>query len=192
MLHNVVAVEMEVNQLDVNQSTLCALTGISAGSLSGILRGAMKPSFEQEQAIYRALEGLDRLIRAVAPLQLDFKKTLQLKEQIALLDAGRLQISVVIQEERPVTTGPQYLVFIGNMYFSRRAKNPLGKFEIAGAYQSSGAARVGKECGDKLVAALTRVGYPARLVTSKITDLDAGFDNFEQLWGEKEQEQAQQ
>src|ERR1700682_3114671 len=132
MLHDIIAVETELNRLDISQSTLCALTGIAAGSLSDIGRGVKKPGFEQEQAIYKALEGLDRLIAACKPLQLDFKKTLQLKQQIELLDAGRLQISVVVQEERVVTTGLQYLVFLGNVYFIRRAKNDvLGKFEIA-------------------------------------------------------------
>jgi hypothetical protein len=184
MLHSLVAVESELSRLDVNQSTLCALTGIAAGSLSDILRGVKKCQFEQEQAIYRALEGLDRLTKAAAPLQLDFKKTLQLREQIALLDAGRLQISIVVQEERPRTIGPQYLVFLGNVYFVRRAKNVLGKFEIAGANQSSGATRVSKECGDRLVSALSGIGYRAQLVKSTSTSEDGACDDFAAIWGE--------
>jgi hypothetical protein len=52
MLHDIVAVEAELNRLDISQSTLAALTGIPAGSLSDIVRGVKKPSFEQERDIF--------------------------------------------------------------------------------------------------------------------------------------------
>jgi len=186
MLHNIVAIESEISRLGVTQSTICALTGIAAGSLSDITRGVKLASFEQEQGIYKALEGLDRLIKASAPLQLDFKKTLQLREQIALLDAGRLQISIVIQEEQPKTNGPLFQIFLGQQYFKERRRAILDQYEIVGTPYSSQAVIMTGGCAKKVAEALQKLGHRAQLVPCRIRNEDNTFTEFAHVWGSPE------
>ena len=188
MLHDIIAVETELNRLDISQSTLCALTGIAAGSLSDIIRGVKKPGFEQEQAIYRALEGLDRLISAVKPLQLDFKKTLQLKQQIELLDAGRLQISVVVQEPRQEDE-PHFYIFLGAQYFAGRRPTVLDRFEVITTPYSGKAICMTEDCVARVISALTKMGHHAQKVPCRVNNPDSSFDRFESVWGEPEQVQ---
>src|ERR1700730_10373417 len=187
MLHDIIAVETELNRLDISQSTLCALTGIAAGSLSDIIRGVKKPGFEQEQAIYRALEGLDRLISACKPLQLDFKKTLQLKQQIELLQGGRLQISIVVQPERE-SADEYFNIFLGMQYFVGRSPTVLGNFEVRSTPYAVMAAGMTKNLGDRIAQSLSKLGYRCQLVPSKVRDSETSYsdDMFLALWGEKE------
>jgi hypothetical protein len=160
MLHNIVAVEGELKRLDITQSTLCVLTEISAGSLSDILRGVKKVTFAQEQAIYKAIEGIDRLAQACAPLQIDLRKTLQLREQIELLDAGRLQISIVVQEEA-VKDEPVYSLKLRNgNYFLRVNRGiALPSPEVLSTFNLLGSSVFIADAAKRGIAALRELGY---------------------------------
>jgi hypothetical protein len=185
MLHNIAAIDLELAHLNITQSTLCGLTGIPAGSLSDILRGVKAVKFEEEQAIYRALEGLDRLIKAAAPLQLDFKKTLQLKEQISLLDTGRLRIAIFIEEEQVKNDGPLFQIFLGQQYFKERRKALLDQYEIIGTPYGSQAVIMAESCVKEVAEALQKLGHQAQIIPCKIRNDDNTFSDFAQVWGTK-------
>jgi hypothetical protein len=184
MLHNIVAVESELNRLDISQSTLSALTEIPAGSLSDILRSVKKPSFEQEQAIYKWLEGLNKLIEAVKPLQLDFKKILPLKQQIELLGAGKFHISIFIEDSSIKKPKGYWVRFRNGSFFSHRERStgkPLCQFNVI-----AGLPLFTEEAAGQLIAALDTSGYPGARAEEKVSaNQDEILDFIDGVWFEK-------
>jgi len=161
---------------------------VSPARASTALNGQRAFEVEDGLAHLSVARRLKELQDAVAPVPVDWAQTESIKAILAGIKAGTLNISV--NQSLPVTAPEaQFHVFMGNQYFVRRSANPLGKIEITGSFQSSGAARVTKECGDKLVAALAAEGHRAQLVKSTSTTEDGACDNFSALWGEAEQVQ---
>jgi hypothetical protein len=178
--------DAELSNLNTTRLTLSGLTGITNGTLCAILNGAVSPSFEQRQLIYDWIVKLREFVKVCRPIPVDTKKVSVLRDLILAFEAGILHISV--HKEEPIAAPePQFHVFMGNQYFVCRSANPLGKIVISGSFQSSGAARVTKECGDKLVAALAAEGHRAQLVKSTSTSEDGANNNFAALWGEAQQ-----
>jgi hypothetical protein len=182
MLHSIEAVEPELRRLDISQSTLCALTGITAGSLSDITRGVKKPSFEQQRDIYYWLEGLNRLIEAAKPLQLDFKKTLQLRQQIELLDAGKLHIAIFV-EHTPEKQRGYWLLLRNGHFFGYRDKKTG---ELMSYLNLTGNVPVfSEEAATHLVSALEKSGYSGTTVKEhKHCNQDQILDFIDSVWFE--------
>ena len=173
MFHNIAAVESELNRLDASQAVLCGLAGITPGSLSDILRGVKPASFQQEQDIYKWLEGLNKLIEAVKPLQLDLRKTLQIKEQIQLLEAGRLQVSVVVQEPREEKIEVFAIRFKSGSFFLRARQNYAEKLEILSSMNIGQAANfTGKELAEQALKSLEALGRTGSIVENKYPPSD--------------------
>jgi hypothetical protein len=174
----------------------CALTNFAL--IAGILSPArvntalngQKPFDSQDALLYlNVARRLKALQDAAAPLPIDWSETETIKAVLAAVSDKTLHISV--HRERPIVAPErQYNVFLGNMYFVRRARNILGKLEIIGSYQGTGASRVSKDCGDKLVTALVKAGYRAQLIPSNSIDSDGACDDFAALWGSEELEQV--
>jgi hypothetical protein len=135
-------------------------------------------------AHHNIFKRMQELAELIAPVPIDWSETATIKGLLAGLGDKTLHISV--SQEQPIVAEPQFMIFLTNMYFVRRAKNELGKMEISGSYQTSGAVRVSKNCADKLIAALVTVGYRAQLVPSPYRNEDGGCDDFAMLWGEPE------
>jgi hypothetical protein len=173
MLHNVVAIEGELKRLDLSQSVLCALTSIPAGSLSDIIRGVKKPNFQQERSIYQALESVDRLIKACSPLQLDTSKTLLLRQHIELLDAGRLQISIVVQDEI-AQDEPIFSLRLKNGNYFLRVQRPIpSQPEVLSTFNLIGSATFVHAAAKLACAALEGLGHAdIKIIENKFVNGD--------------------
>ena len=155
-----------------------------------MLNGLAKPSFEEDRDISQLFNRLRKLVEAARPLLLDFRRTIELKEQIELLERGHLQILITAQEAQSVNE-PYFYIYLDNSYgyFQKRQKNPLGKFVVILSNSMGAGTAMTVKVAEQVKATLAQDKIKASVVPGRNISEDSVIeDNFEEMWGEVEQE----
>lgn len=160
--------DAELNELGATRSTIAGLTELGVGTISDLLNGVRPPTNEHAQLIYRWLSGLRRYVEAVQPIPVDFKKITALKEQITLLESGRLRVSVVIQEPRAEKVEVWAVQFRSGSYFAKARQNYSNNLEVLCSMNIRDAANyAGEPLARQALAALEKLGRVGKVVLNR-------------------------
>jgi hypothetical protein len=187
------SLESVINDILQNLRPKCAVSNfasiakiLSQPRVASALSG--KEPFKNEDAlahlaVARRMKSLSDL---TAPLPIDWSQVDDIRIVLAGLADKTLHIS--INQEVPVALPEQqfyvYLTDERSYFISRKSNLISGKPEISTGYQSNYAPRMTGTCARRLVEALTKVGFRAQTVVSKVTgDVHEDFDA---VWGTTE------
>jgi hypothetical protein len=133
-------------------------------------------------AVARKLKNLsDSLKSGPIEIPIDWSECEKIRAALADIDNGTLHIS--FNKEEPIAPpSQQYHVFMSNenFYFVSRRPDYYGRPKISGNFQSTGASQMTRQCADRIVEALAKIGHRAQAVPSRFTG--SGIDDFESLW----------
>ena len=170
--------DTELNDLGATRSTLAGLTGLGVGTISDLLNGVRPATHEQTQIIVRWLSGLRRLVDAAKPLQLNLKDVAALRQQIEALEKGRLEISVVMEEE-PEEKLKAYSIRLKNGSYFTRVDPGVNVKQVISTFNFIQSAVFSQEAGEYAIAALKALGQTdCRLIENRFTsqDLNIGLE----------------
>lgn len=81
----------KINELRVPISTLAQLCGISGTELSALFNRQKPCNAEKEEKLWQTAQALDRLVKAVHPLPLDWRRALLIREILDEMAEGDLR-----------------------------------------------------------------------------------------------------
>ena len=85
----------ELAALGIPASTVSSLAGISSGKLSSYLSGLNRCPAQHDIALRKTWASLKKLIAYAHPIPVDYRKIALLKEALAAMESGELQIVVL-------------------------------------------------------------------------------------------------
>jgi hypothetical protein len=100
----VAILQRELSAFKCPASSVASLAGVSGGRLSAFLKEQARPSAEQDIALRKAWADIKRLVNLASPLALDLTNFPALRDSIAAMNEGRLQI-VVYRSDVAAKTG---------------------------------------------------------------------------------------
>jgi hypothetical protein len=92
-------VTKQTEQLEIPDSTVASLAGISNGQYSKFRNGALTPTRHHVQQIEKAVARLKKLIQQTDPLPLNFTKVGRLRSLIGEMEGGKIIIVTMRQAE---------------------------------------------------------------------------------------------
>jgi len=84
-----------MDKINVSQSDLSRITGISNPTLSNFVSNRFEPPLQTLQNLHKTLSGMERLAATLAPVPVDFRNAQVVRDLVSKMNQGALDIRII-------------------------------------------------------------------------------------------------
>ena len=93
-----------MDKINVSQSDLSRITGISNPTLSNFVCNRFEPPLQTLQNLHKTLSGMERLAATLAPVPVDFRNAPVVRDLVSKINRGALDIRIIDTSVSPAFT----------------------------------------------------------------------------------------
>ncbi|SRR6266576_2928530 len=172
-----------LNQLGCAVSNFSLIAGIcSVARTNSALNSARPFDLEDAKAHLSVARRMLELSKLCKPVPVDWTNVSAVREVLAGLASGILQIAIIHQEAAPAPVTEGFNVFLERGYFKSRQRTILDRYEIMSTNYPALAPVMPESVALQVISKLDELGLRGRAIRCKQINEDNFCQDFEAVW----------